>query len=142
MFYQAGLVLEGGGMKGVYTSGVLDFFLDKELEFAKCYGVSAGSCSMCSYLSKQRGRSYATTTDYLKDKNYCSVSSLLRTGNLFNVDMCYRQIPDSLNPFAAFRSGRQPEECGYHDQRGWISQEANGAYGYVQAALPEISEGI
>lgn len=54
---------------------------------------------MCSYLSKQRGRAYATTTDYLKDKNYCSISSLLRTGDLFNVDMCYRQIPDDLNPF-------------------------------------------
>lgn len=99
MFYQAGLVLEGGGMKGVYTSGVLDFFLDKEIEFAKAYGVSAGACSLCSYLSKQRGRAFATTTDYLKDKNYCSIYSLVRTGDLFNVDMCYRQIPDSLNPF-------------------------------------------
>ena len=51
--YQAGLVLEGGGMKGVYTSGVLDFFLDKGLEFSSVYGVSAGACSMCSFLSKQ-----------------------------------------------------------------------------------------
>lgn len=54
--YQAGLVLEGGGMKGVYTSGVLDFFLDKDIEFSNCYGVSAGACNLCSYLSRQRGR--------------------------------------------------------------------------------------
>ena len=43
--YQAGLVLEGGGMKGIYTAGVLDFFLDKEIDFAACYGVSAGAVS-------------------------------------------------------------------------------------------------
>lgn len=99
MLYQAGLVLEGGGMKGVYTAGVLDFFLDKEIDFAKCYGVSAGACTLCSYLSKQRGRGFAVTVDYLDDKNYCSAYSLLRTGDLFNVDMCYHRIPDSLNPF-------------------------------------------
>ncbi len=97
--YQAGLVLEGGGMKGVYTAGVLDFFLDKGIDFSSAYGVSAGSCCMCSYLSKQRGRALALNVDYLKDKNYCSVYSLLTTGDLFNVDMCYRQIPDELNPF-------------------------------------------
>lgn len=99
MLYQAGLVLEGGGMKGVYTAGVLDFFLDKGIDFAKCYGVSAGACTLCSYLSKQRGRGVAVTVDYLKDKNYCSLYSLLKTGDLFNADMCYRRIPDILNPF-------------------------------------------
>lgn len=99
MLYQAGLVLEGGGMKGVYTSGVLDFFLDKEIGFAKSYGVSAGACSLCSYLSGQRGRALAVTVDYLKDKNYCSLYSLLKTGDLFNADMCYHRIPDELNPF-------------------------------------------
>ena len=58
--YQAGLILEGGGMKGIYTAGVLDFFLDKDIEFSSCYGVSAGACCMCSYLSKQRKRAYRT----------------------------------------------------------------------------------
>lgn len=42
--YNAGLILEGGGMRGVYTTGVLDFFLDKQIEFTSCYGVSAGAC--------------------------------------------------------------------------------------------------
>ncbi len=46
--YQAGLVLEGGGMKGMYTCGVLDFFMEKNLWFSDCYGVSAGACHMCS----------------------------------------------------------------------------------------------
>lgn len=99
MLYQAGLVLEGGGMKGVYTAGVLDFFLDRGIDFAKCYGVSAGACTLCSYLSRQKGRGFATTVDYLKDKNYCSVYSLVTSGDLFNVDMCYHQIPERLNPY-------------------------------------------
>lgn len=99
MLYQVGLVLEGGGMKGVYTAGVLDFFLDQGIDFAKCYGVSAGACHLCSYLSKQKGRAYAVVTDYLEDKNYWGPYSLLKTGDLFNVDMCYHQIPERLNPF-------------------------------------------
>lgn len=97
--YQAGLVLEGGGMKGVYTCGVLDFFLDKNMEFSACYGVSAAACSLCSFLSKQRGRAFHTNIDYAGDKNYCSLYSLITTGDLFNADMCYYQIPETLNPY-------------------------------------------
>lgn len=97
--YQAGLVLEGGGMKGVYTSGVLDFFLDKGVEFSSVYGVSAGACSMCSFLSKQRGRAFDITVDYLDTRRYCSLESLLTSGDLFNVEMCYHLIPDYLSPY-------------------------------------------
>lgn len=97
--YQAGLVLEGGGLKGVYTAGVLDFFLDKGIEFSSCYGVSAGACCLCSFLSKQRGRAYHVNVDYLDDKNYCSAYSLIKTGDLFGVEMCYHKIPDELYPY-------------------------------------------
>ena len=97
--YHAGLVLEGGGMKGIYTAGVLDLFLDKELEFSSIYGVSAGACHLCSYVSKQRGRARDISLDYLDSKYYCGVQSLLTTGNLFNVDMCYHTRPDYLYPF-------------------------------------------
>lgn len=86
-------------MKGVYTSGVLDFFLEKNVEFSTCLGVSAGICTACSYLSKQYGRGYRISVDYLKDKRYCSVYSLLTTGDLFGVQMCYEEIPDVLNPY-------------------------------------------
>lgn len=104
--YQAGLVLEGGGMKGIYTAGVLDFFLDKEIDFAACYGVSAGACCMCSYLSKQRKRAYRVNVDYLGQKAYCSVESLLKTGDLFGADMCYGLIPDYLDPYDYETFGR------------------------------------
>lgn len=97
--YEAGLVLEGGGMKGVYTCGVLDFFLDKELEFRSCYGVSAGACCLCSFLSKQKGRGYHVTVDYLEDKNYCGIYSLFTTGDLFGAEMCYHKIPEELYPY-------------------------------------------
>ena len=97
--YQAGLVLEGGGMKGMYTAGVLDFFLDKGIEFSSVYGVSAGACHMCSYLSKQRGRSLDVNVDYLDTRRYCGLESLLTTGDLFNVNICYHLIPEHLNPY-------------------------------------------
>ena len=97
--YQAGLVLEGGGMIGIYTAGVLDFFLDKEIEFSSCYGVSAGACCLCSYLSGQKKRAYRINVDYLDQKAYCSVESLIKTGDLFGVDMCYGLIPDYLDPY-------------------------------------------
>lgn len=97
--YQAGLILEGGGMRGVFTAGVLDFFLDKNIEFSSCYGVSAGACNACSFLSKQKGRSYDVIADYIGDRHYCSLYSFLTTGNLFGADFLYNIIPNQLNPF-------------------------------------------
>ena len=96
---KTGLVLEGGGMRGVYTAGVLDYFLDQKIEFSSCYGVSAGACHACSYLSKQKGRAFATNVNYLKDKRYCSVHSLITTGDLFGVEMLYDIIPNQLIPY-------------------------------------------
>lgn len=94
-----GLVLEGGGMKGMYTAGVLEYFMEKDLYFRNCYSVSAGACHLCNYISKQKKRSYHVGLDYLNDKNYCSVYSLLKTGDLFNVGMCYDTIPNKLVPY-------------------------------------------
>lgn len=97
--YHAGLILEGGGMRGVYTAGVLDAFLEEEIQFSDIYGVSAGSCHACSYMSGQQGRAYRVAVDYLDDSNYCGARTFLRTGNIFGVDMLYSQIPNVLDPF-------------------------------------------
>lgn len=94
-----GLVLEGGGMKGMYTAGVLEYFMEKDIYIKNCYGVSAGACHLCNYISKQKKRSYHVGLDYLGDKNYCSAYSLLTTGDLFNVDMSYNIIPNRLIPY-------------------------------------------
>ena len=97
--YGAGLVLEGGGMRGLYTAGVLDFFLDQGILFEACYGVSAGICNAVSYIAGQKGRALAVNVDYLQDKRYAGVYSLLTTGDLFGVKMCYKEIPEKLNPY-------------------------------------------
>lgn len=93
-----GLVLEGGAMRGVFTAGVLDVFLDQKFQFDRCYAVSVGSCLACSYLCAQRGRGYAVMTDYLDNKDYCSFSSLRRTGDLFGAEFLYHKIPEELYP--------------------------------------------
>lgn len=95
----AGLILEGGGMRGIYTAGVLDFFLEKEILFSHIYGVSAGACHACSYLSGQAGRARRISLDYLQDRQYCSLYSLLKTGDLFGAEMCYDRIPNQLDPY-------------------------------------------
>lgn len=96
---KAGLVVEGGGMRGVYSAGVLDFFIEKDLFFENNYGVSAGACHLCSYLAKQYKRAFRVNVDYLNDKRYCSVHSLLKTGNLFGAEMLYDIIPNELDLF-------------------------------------------
>ena len=97
--WDAGLILEGGGMRGIYTAGVLDLFLDQGLWFSHVYGVSAGACHACSYLSGQRGRAFRVGTNYLRDKRYCSFHSLITTGDMFGVEMCYDLIPNQLDPY-------------------------------------------
>ena len=97
--YEAGLVLEGGGMRGLYTAGVLDFFIDKGIYFRNCYGVSAGATQGCSYLSKQKGRAYRIFTKYINDKRYASFGNLLKEGNYFGKDFSLKMIPDELEPY-------------------------------------------
>ena len=94
-----GLVLEGGGMKGLFTAGVLDFLMDKKIMFSSVYGVSAGACHMTSYISGQRGRAFDISVDYLDTRWYCGIPSLITTGNLFNTDIAYGLVPNTLNPF-------------------------------------------
>ena len=55
VMYQAGLILEGGGMKGIYTAGVLEFFMEKEILFSDCYGVSAGAHVICAVICRASG---------------------------------------------------------------------------------------
>ena len=94
--YNAGLILEGGAMRGVYTCGVIDCFLEYNIEFSSLYGVSAGAGHACSYLSKQKGRAFHASTDYLKGYNYSGLKTFLKTGSLFNMDLIYDKIPNEL----------------------------------------------
>lgn len=91
------LVLEGGGMRGIFTAGVLDAFLENEIEFKRVFGVSAGACHAASFLSGQKKRAYNIGVDYLDDKRYCSIYSLITTGDLFGAKFAYDEIPNKLN---------------------------------------------
>ena len=106
-----GLVLEGGGMRGVYTAGVLDAFLDAGLEFDGTLGVSAGSCHAASFLSKQRGRAYRVNVSYLNDWRYCSARSWLTTGDFFGAKMLYDTIPNQLDLY---------DHTAFEQRRGWF----------------------
>lgn len=96
---QGALVLEGGGMRGSFTAGVLDFLLDNEIIFDRVYGVSMGACHACSYLSRQRERAFKVVADYINDPRYMKYSNLLKGRDLFPAEFVYHTIPDELYPF-------------------------------------------
>ncbi|TGX83578.1 patatin family protein [Palleniella muris] len=95
------LVLEGGGMRGVFTAGVLDAFMEAGLQFPYSVGVSAGACNGCSFLTKQKGRAHFSNVTMLKDygHKYLGIRQFLKTGCIFNVDLLYRALPYELWPY-------------------------------------------
>ncbi|TYR79828.1 patatin family protein [Priestia megaterium] len=94
-----GLVLEGGGMRGLYTTGVLDYFMEQELYLPYVIGVSAGACHATSYLSRQIGRSRKANLDYLHDPRYLSWRNYIKTKEMFGMDFVFQEIPMNLVPF-------------------------------------------
>lgn len=97
--YNAGLVLEGGGSRGIFTAGILDYFMEKNIKFEHVIGVSAGAIHATSYLSDQPGRSKSITIERANDKKYCSFSNLIKTGNLYETHYAYDRIPNEFYPF-------------------------------------------
>ena len=96
---KTGLVLEGGGMRGLYTIGVLDLLMEKGFDTDYVIGVSAGACNGASFVSKQRGRSYHVNMDYLDDGRYVGLRNLLKTKSIFGMDFLFNEIPEKLNIF-------------------------------------------
>lgn len=94
-----GLVLEGGGMRGIYTAGVLDLFLDKGIHFDYIIGVSAGANMAASYLSMQRGRNRQVSLDFLNDQRYLSMKNFVKNREMFGMDFIFEEIPNKLVPF-------------------------------------------
>ncbi|MDO5055094.1 MAG: patatin-like phospholipase family protein [Pasteurella oralis] len=94
-----GLVLEGGAMRGMFTAGVLDVFLDEKIHIDGIVGVSAGVLFGVNFPSKQRGRAIRYNKKYLNDKRYMGLHSLLCTGNIVNKDFAFYELPFKLDPF-------------------------------------------
>ena len=96
---KTGLVLEGGGFRGIYTAGVLDVFMEEGLSFDGLIGVSAGAIHGCSFISGQKGRSIRYYRKYCGDPRFMSIRSWLTTGNVVGVDFCYHELPELLDKF-------------------------------------------
>lgn len=96
---KTGLVLEGGAMRGMYTAGVLDVFMERGVHFDGIIGVSAGAVFGVNYLSGQRGRVIRYNCRFNTDKNYMGVGCLLKTGNYFNTEYAYYRVPRELDFF-------------------------------------------
>lgn len=94
-----GLILEGGAMRGMFTCGVLDVFMENGIHFDGAAGISAGATFGCNYKSHQIGRALRYNKKYGKDWRYCSLRSLLKTGDLYGAEFCYHTIPEQLDPF-------------------------------------------
>ena len=93
------LIMEGGAMRGMFTCGVTDVFLEEGITFDAAAGISAGACFGCNFKSRQAGRAIRYNKRYSRDKRFCSLRSLIKTGDLYGVDFCYRELPEVLDPF-------------------------------------------
>lgn len=94
-----GLVLEGGGMRGVFTSGVLDAFMKHGLYFNYVVAVSAGACNGMSYISRQPRRARVSNIDYLARYNYIGLRHLVTQGCIFDRKLLYDKFPNEYIPF-------------------------------------------
>ena len=96
---KTGLVLEGGGMRGVFTCGVLDSFMDRGIRFPYTIGVSAGACNGLSYMSGQRGRAKYSNIDLLEKYQYIGLKYLLKKRNIMDFDLLFQEFPEHILPY-------------------------------------------
>ena len=96
---QTGLVLEGGGMRGVFTCGVLDYLMDHDIRFPYTIGVSAGACNGLSYMSRQRGRAKYSNIDLLEKYHYIGLKHLLKKRNILDFDLLFTEFPEHILPY-------------------------------------------
>ena len=96
---QTGLVLEGGGMRGVFTCGVLDCFMEKGIEFPYAIGVSAGACNGLSYMSHQQGRAKFSNIDMLAKYHYIGLKYLWFQRSILDQHLLYKEFPEKILPY-------------------------------------------
>ena len=95
----SGLILEGGGMRGVFTCGVLDCLMDRGIRFPYTIGVSAGACNGLSYMSSQRGRARYSNIDLLEKYRYIGFRHLLTKGNIMDFKLLFETFPNEIIPY-------------------------------------------
>ena len=96
---QSGLILEGGGMRGVFTCGVLDNLMERGIRFPYTIGVSAGACNGLSYMSNQKGRAKYSNIDLLEKHRYIGIKQLITKGNIMDFDLLFDEFPNKIIPY-------------------------------------------
>jgi len=96
---KTGIVLEGGGMRGMYTCGILDVLMENQIYVDGMVGVSAGIAFGCNYKSRQAGRALRYNVRFAKDRRYSGIMSLLKTGNYYNAHFAYNLVPRHYDIF-------------------------------------------
>lgn len=102
--------MEGGALRGLFTAGVTDVMMENGISFDGAIGVSAGAAFGCNYKSNQPGRVLRYNTTYCKDPRYSGWSSLIKTGDIYGADFCYREIPTKLDIFDSETFAASPME--------------------------------
>lgn len=95
---KTGLIIEGGGMRGIYGCGVLDGFLENNIRIRYAIGVSAGTANMASYMANQMLRNYRFYTQYAFDERYMGVKSYIKTGSFFGMDFIFDELTNNVDP--------------------------------------------
>lgn len=150
--YKTGLIMEGGAMRGMFTCGVIDVFMENDIGFNGAAGISAGAVFGCNLKSKQIGRPIRYNKNYCNDPRYCSLRSLIKTGDLYNSDFCYRELPYVLDPFDRETFKNDPMEfyvgatdvktgkCIYHKCRD--GGERDIRWMQASASMPFVSKPV
>ena len=107
---KTGLVLEGGGMRGLFTAGVMDVMMEHGIRFGGIVGVSAGATFGCNYKSHQAGRVLRYNIRFKDDPRYMGLRSLLRTGDLVGAEFSYHTLPNELDVFDSETFNNDPAE--------------------------------
>lgn len=107
---KTGLVLEGGAMRGLFSAGIIDVLMENDVQFDGIVGVSAGAAFGCNMKSRQAGRAIRYNTKYAKDWRYCSLRSLITTGDIFGGEFCYHYLPKHLDIFDNEAFNNNPQE--------------------------------
>lgn len=145
-----GLILEGGAMRGMFTAGVNDVLMEQGVVFDGAVGVSAGAAFGCNYKSGQIGRTIRYNTKFCNDKRYCGFGSWIKTGNIYNTDFCYGEVPLKYDKFDFETYAENPMEfyvvCTdiesgkpvYHRYDGWEDHQFDWIR--ASASLPLAAE--
>lgn len=95
----SGILFEGGSFRAVFSCGVMDALLEKDILFPYCIGVSAGAADAASYISKQKGRNIRLFETYRNDKRYIGKRNLLHQKSIFGIQFVFRDLPNTIDPF-------------------------------------------